>query len=369
MDTAGATAAAQRTADKGIAWLLKQQQDDGSWQTDKSVPPAVTAMVMRIVAQDARHGPASPVVKKALANLLATQKADGGIYKDMLGTYNTAICISCLASLNDPALKGVIDKAVAYLKANQWTDAVALPNGEKIDEKHPNYGGWGYGGTRGRPDVSNTAVALEALKDAGLKPDDPAYQAALKFVSRMQNRSESNPAAWAGDDGGLVYSPGREGNGESSAGEFTTPDGKRRLRSYGSMTYAGLKSMLYTGLTKSDPRVKAAMGWIEGNWTVDENPGMAQAGPRSSPRAGIFYYYNTLAKALAINGEATIVDRARVSHDWRLELIGKLAAVQKEDGSFIGEHQWMENSPIIATSLAMLALQDAMKDLAARPAR
>ena len=33
----------------------------------------------------------------------------------------------------------------------------------------------------------------------------------------------------------------------------------RVLRSYGGMTYAGLKSMAYAKLTRDDPRVKAAV--------------------------------------------------------------------------------------------------------------
>ena len=34
------------------------------------------------------------------------------------------------------------------------------------------------------------------------------------------------------------------------------------LRSYASMTYAGLKSMIYAGLDRDDPRVKAALDYI-----------------------------------------------------------------------------------------------------------
>ena len=78
------------------------------------------------------------------------------------------------------------------------------------------------------------------------------------------------------------------------------PDGKRIVRSYGSMTYAGLKSMIYCGLTKDDPRVKAAWNWIRKNWTLDINPGMQFSNPKD-PKAGesgLYYYYHTLARAL-----------------------------------------------------------------------
>ena len=43
-----------------------------------------------------------------------------------------------------------------------------------------------------------------------------------------------------------------EVDGESFAGAFVTPDGERRLRSYGSMTYALIKSYLYLDGTQID---------------------------------------------------------------------------------------------------------------------
>ena len=43
------------------------------------------------------------------------------------------------------------------------------------------------------------------------------------------------------------------------------------------MTYAGLKSMIYAGLSRDDPRVKAVLSYIIQHYTVDENPGLAQS--------------------------------------------------------------------------------------------
>jgi len=54
----------------------------------------------------------------------------------------------------------------------------------------------------------------------GLKPGDPAYENALKFITRDQNNSETNKdAKWAGDDGGFIYSPANDG--ESMRWRFT----------------------------------------------------------------------------------------------------------------------------------------------------
>ena len=58
--------------------------------------------------------------------------------------------------------------------------------------------------------------------------------------------------------------------------------------SYGNMTYAGLKSMIFAGVDADDPRVKAAWEWVHKFYTVKENPGMGQNGvstiSRCSPR-------------------------------------------------------------------------------------
>jgi len=356
-----AVAQGRQVVERALKYLVSQQQANGSFQHSDREPPAVTALVVQGLAHSPAYGAKSEAARKAVEYLAGVQQSNGGIYRDMLANYNTAIAISALASLDDPSEKARIDKAVAYLKGAQFGDSIAGANGQRINPALA--GGWSYGGARGgAPDVSNTAIVLDALHDSGLKSDDPAYQAAVKFLSKLQNNSETNSAPWAGNDGGFIYNPGRNGEGNSAAGEFTTPDGKRALRSYGSMTYAGLKSMIYAGLSKDDPRVKAAWDWVRSHWTLEEHPGMKAAGADSA-KDGIFYYYNTLAKALAVYGEPAITDKSGQSHDWRLELIAKLASIQKPDGSFVGEAKWMEDNPVIATALAVLAVESAVGDL------
>ena len=156
-----------------------------------------------------------------------------------------------------------------FLKTMQWDES----EGKSRDDAF--YGGAGYGGNNSRPDLSNTAFFIEALRDTGLPADDPALQKALVFVSRCQNlKSEFNDQPWAGkvNDGGFVYTAAN--GGSSMAGK----DADGGLRSYASMTYAGLKSMIYAGLTRDDPRVKAALDYITQHYTLDENPGPGPAG-------------------------------------------------------------------------------------------
>ena len=348
---------------KAIKYFTDHQKTDGSFKLDDREPPALTGMVLRVMARDSADGAKTPAAKQAIAYLLATQKPDGGIYDQMIGNYSTALCISGLAAANDPALKDPIARAVGYLKGGQWSDAIAAGRGQKVDPNSPLFGGWNYGGSgrrSGRADLSNTAQVLAALKDAGVSKDDPAFQNAVKFASRLQNNSETNQSKWAGNDGGFIYNPGENGEGDSPAGTYTNADGQKMVRSYGSMTYAGLETMLYAGLSKDDPRVKAALTWIRSNWTLDEHPGMRGKG---DPQAGVFYYYDVFARSLAAYGEPVITDKQGIAHDWRKELIAKLASLQKPDGSFQGTDQWMESDPMIASCLATAALQEALQDL------
>jgi squalene-hopene/tetraprenyl-beta-curcumene cyclase len=116
------------------------------------------------------------------------------------------------------------------------------------------------------------------------------------------------------------------------------------------MSYSGLKSFLYAGVSKEDPRVKAAVTWIRNHYTLEENPGMG--------KAGLFYYYHTFAKAMDALGEEPFVDAKGNKHDWRMELFQTLQKQQLENGSWrnLGERTFQEDNPDLATAFALLSL-------------
>jgi squalene-hopene/tetraprenyl-beta-curcumene cyclase len=354
---------------QGLAYLQKNQQTDGGWQAP-SDPPAITSIVVKAFVQDPHFKGSDPFIEKALAKIVSYQQPDGSISDDRLGTYNTAISISAIAESKQDQFKPALIKALGFLRDAQFIDKVdGVPAEMKVSESNPAYGGFGYGQKGKNADLSNTQTALDALKDAGLKPDDLAFIAAQKFLTRVQNNSETNDQKWAADDGGFIYTTGD--GGSSKALDYTTPDGKVVHRSYGSMTYAGLKSMIYAGISKDDPRVKAAWKWVTNNWSLDDNPGIKFGDPKNAKGStdGLFYYYHTLARALHAYGEPVITDAQGNKHDWRVELIQKLAEQQQPDGSWTGQQKWMENKPILSTAYAILALQEAQEDLQSHPAK
>ena len=331
----------EQMVDKAVGFLsTKAQAADGSYNA--AAGPAVTALITTAIL---RHGrsPEDPVVAKGLAHLEAFIRDDGGIYAE--GTYyknyETCLAVLCFSEANRGGkYDAVLKKADAYIKENQWGSG-----GEKGPQDFE-YGGAGYGKNK-RPDLSNTNFLLDALKATGNDENSEAVQRALIFVSRCQNlESEHNTTPFAAkiNDGGFYYTPAA--GGVSQAGNDDAAGG---LRSYASMTYAGLKSMIYAGVKPDDPRVKAAIGWLKKNYDLDSNPGMGDA--------GLYYYYHTFAKALSALGQDKFVDEKGVEHDWRKELIDELASRQRPDGSWVNENsKWLEGDASLVTGYALLAL-------------
>ncbi|MEY4180330.1 MAG: hypothetical protein RLY70_3904 [Planctomycetota bacterium] len=330
----------EQMVEKAIGYLRTSGQlSDGSYASP--IGPGVTSLVTTALL---RHGrsPDDPMVARSLKYLEAFVQDDGSIAKQgsRLPNYETCLAVMCFSEANrNGRYADLLKKADAYLKGQQFTEARGKG---KSDVE---YGGAGYGG-EGRPDLSNTAFLVDALKATGNAADSEAIQRALLFVSRCQNLETEltiNKSAVTNPDGGFFYTAAA--GGASPAGK--TDEGA--LRSYGAMTYAGLKSMIYAGLNKDDKRVKAALLWLGKNYSVAENPGMGQA--------GVYYYYNTFAKALDAMGEGSFVDAQGKSHDWRAELIAELARRQQPNGSWVNtDRKWMESDPNLVTGFALLAL-------------
>lgn len=331
----------QAVRDKAIAYLKSSQGKDGSW-SPKLAGPGITALV---VAGLAGNGVAAddPTVARGLKYLESKVQPDGGIYDRFLANYVTAVSLMALKETNKGGrYDALLKKGAAFLKGIQTDE-------NNADEKDVHFGGFGYDGKK-RPDLSNTAFAVEALLAAGIPRDDPAIARALKFVGRCQNLpGEFNDQPWAKkaskeDAGGFVYNPtpGKDGRDVTPAGG---------LRSLGAMTYGGLKSFLYAGVDKSDPRVKAAVGWIRRHYTLEENPGLK--------KAGLFYYYHTFAKAMHALGEDPFTDAAGKKHAWRTELFEALRRQQRADGSWSnqGDRVFGEGNPDLATAFALLSLR------------
>jgi len=348
----------------GVKFLLSQREKDGGWSLNGkgAAKPAATALVLAVLVKDPAYGPRHDVVKQGYKVLLSYQQKDGGIYdpSENWNNYCTALAVSALAAAGQPEYKEPMNKAVAYLKTLQIVPGMESPDGGKLGEDSPFVGGVNYGkpeqegGPRRPGDLSNVAFWMQAMHDAGVDKEDEHVQRALKFLNRVQNRSESNPETFAAEgtnDGGFVYSPVESKGGDGPNGQG--------LRSYGSMTYAGFKSMLYAGVERDDPRVQAAFNWIRRYWTLENNPNL----PTQQNQEGLYYYYHTFAKALRAWGQPVVRGRDGKDHNWREELITAIGARVQRDGSWDNaKDRWNEGSPVLVTAYVLAALQEATAD-------
>lgn len=329
----------QGMIDKAVSFLRKVgQSDDGSFSSKAG--PGITGLVVAgLLSVDV---PADdPLVAKSLKFLVGTLHEDGGLYapKSTHANYETCLAIMALSKANQAGkYTELIKGAERFVKQQQWDE------GEGILSDDVAYGGAGYG-SKSRPDLSNTAFLIDALRSAGVSEEDEAIQRALVFVSRCQNlESAHNRTEFASkiNDGGFYYTPAA--GGDSMAGK----DENGGLRSYASMTYAGLKSMVFAGVDREDFRVKAAKKFLYNNYSVSTNPGMGSS--------GLYYYQHTMAKALDALGEKEFNTKDG-PRDWKSELLNHLKKAQQENGSWTNtDARWMEGDPNLVTGYVLLTL-------------
>lgn len=344
------------------AWtFLEAHQHDGTFGLEiggwDGAEPGITALNLSAGCWLAdRLGQPRPAwIGQGLDYLVSLQKPDGAIAAHGLDVYTTSVAIEALLAGGRESDTPVIERARQYLVAAQSDEG----EGYSI-ESDPLYGGIGYGGDE-RPDLSNTNLALEAAARAGTPEGDTLFQKALVFLERCQNLGERQSHEWprpnggtlvSGTDGGATYMPGNSPAGENERGA-----GIWQARSYGSMTYALVKSYLFCGLRADDERVIAAVRWLGLNFTVESNPGFAKPADGAQ---GLYYYYLALSRTLQLIPDA-LHDAAGQPIDWRGQLTAKLLREQRTDGSWIndGSPRWWEGAPTLCTAYAVLALASA----------
>jgi len=369
---------------KAFSWLLEQQKDgvfsvsfpatnDKGETVMQSFPdPALTGfglMALQGKPISKRSKVEQETIEKGIAWLVQQQNEDGTFGQQVLN-YTTSVVVGALARAKDPLHAPVLQKAQKALLMFQNIEAGGYDSSDR------DYGSIGYGNSQ-RGDLSNTHFSMEALRATGLPEDHEAMQKALVFLQRTQNLKASNDfkgkvphpneqgeeiEVQSGDDGGAAYYPGN-----SAAGYIVQPDGTAIARSYGSMTYALLKSYTLAGVKGDDPRVVAAVKWIQNNWTLAVNPGADPALGEKIKYQGLFYYYMVLAQALDA-AEIETFERSREGGDggaqgslidWRKELRAHLESMQHDDGSWINgkNGRWMESMPLLCTCYALVALE------------
>jgi squalene-hopene/tetraprenyl-beta-curcumene cyclase len=221
-----------------------------------------------------------------------------------------------------------------------------------------------------RANLSATMYGLAALMSAKIPTTAPEYRKALGFVERCQNYADDpglpqrDPRL---DDGGFFFSPAdpiqNKAGGEDGLG-------RRRFRSYGSMTVDGLRCLLAAGLPADHPRVVAARNWLVDHFTVEHNPGSFD----SPALQDAFYYYYCWGFAhaflhLDVRWLKTPGGGCQAAPvDWPTVLAEAMLRRQGSDGTWANEFgEAKENDPLVATPMAAATLLICRQMLARLP--
>ena len=296
----------QAAVQKGLAYLRQQARFDGGWSDQHSYPGGVTALCAMAML-NAGVPADDPKVAGGLAIL-------EGLPNTM--TYVVSLKCQALAAANPK-------KYAAQLQAGaNWLAKAQLQAGT-----------WTYSQRLGGGDNSNTQFALLGLHEAakaGAKVAQPVWRNSASYFLNTQN-----------PDGGWGYTAGP------------------RRQSYGSMTAAGLASLIICGqrLNVGGPKVfqngaypgcgrymqnkaiAAGINWLTKNFSVEENP-------KYRATMWLHYYLYGLERTGMISGLRTFGP-----HDWYRRGAAFLAATQQAGGS------WTDNGgPVTATAFAVLFL-------------
>lgn len=336
----------KKSIDHGVTFL-KGQQKGGKWLNH----PGVTSLCLLAMIKSPRNYNRldGPWMRNPLEYIVKLQKKDGAIYdensKAPTKNYVTSLSMIALSATKDPIYKDVIEKGKKFLIKIQ------VDEGEGYDkDKDYHWGGIGYGGDQ-RPDLSNLHIALEALTDAGLDKNHEVFKKALVFVERCQDKEGNKYFDTGNAEGGFAYSVDLPTNKNLPTDKSISKNKENIVIPYGSMTFAGIKTLIFCSVDLDDEKLTAALNWVEKNFSVDKHPGMQKGD------IAIYYYYYTLAKALNMleKSDATILEKRKIQ--WKVLLAKKLLERQQKDGSWVNkEKKYMEGVPVLCSAYAMNAL-------------
>jgi len=341
--------------DKGLAWIVPQQNVDGSWGSGCHRPAYTGLVVTKLATRALELGkkPTDPTYEYADeiakgVDYILTQKHDIAIGMEPAGDpdgngngigvyfndcgweimYQTGIAMMALSAVGRPADKGVVQDAVDFVA---WAQADPACGAHR--------GGWRYWYDYCDSDNSNSGYVSLGLGYAAASPPygfgitiPPfVYSELTLWLDVIQDDVNGDP-----DDGGSWYDPG-------------TP--WVNILKTGNLIY----EMGLTGDTRETARVKDAVDYIERHWA---DGGSCTAGWRGH-RQAMF----AMMKGLESLGIQKLdLDGDNVAEaDWFAEVSQHLVDTQQADGSWPWDC-WGDQ--LLSTTWALLTLEKTVPPLA-----
>lgn len=285
--------AAERAIEKGLRFLIKDQNRNGSWGSQHQ--PALTSLALMsfmLKGHFPKRGRYGSALDKAVRYLIQRAKEGGGYFGTNM--YNHGLATLALAEVwgmsNREEIRDTLKRAV-----------------EVILKAQSSSGGWRYHPQPRDADISVTVmqiVALVSAKEAGIYVPKKTIDRAVAYVKRLQVRFT----------GGFGYtSPRQEGFARTAAGAM---------------------SLLMCGEKPDSRAVKSALGYLNRY-------------PDSKFRDERWFYYGHYyaVQAMYQAGEDYY-------QKWYPQIRAALLARQKNDGSWSGG----QGGGAYATSMAILIL-------------
>ncbi|WP_302119617.1 DUF4159 domain-containing protein [Allorhodopirellula heiligendammensis] len=301
----------QRSIDRGIDYLRKSQTQRGGWREYSGYNCGLTALCT-LAWINAGVSRQDPDLVRAMEYLRTFPPQD---------TYSVSLQTIVFCTV------GALEDVPRIRRNVEWLTELQKPAGAR------NAGAWGYTRSRGYGDQSNSqfaVLALGAAVERGIEVPRPVFEAAAGYWRKMQF-----------PEGGWSYGSG--------------------LRPSGSMTCAGIGSLIICGSSlsdlsdanvahlnccggdASDEAVDRGLEYLSRIFTVGANPG--------GEMLSYFYYLYAVERIGRLSGRRLIGNR-----DWYREGAERLVSLQDNFQGFWQGGGVVESNRDVATSFALLFL-------------
>ncbi|MEQ8763252.1 MAG: squalene--hopene cyclase [Planctomycetota bacterium] len=298
------SAEVNRIYERGLTFLAQSQTQDGTWGGQPGIT-AICLMAFLARGEDPDFGRYSLQIRRATRNLITNQDSSTGYLGNRM--YDHGFAMLALSEAYGAVDDGSLWTGAGSSKQRSIGEALELAVRCAITSQEKNqFQAWRYSPDSSDADTSVSGavlVGLLAARNAGIEVPDTSIDAALDYFKSMTS-TESGSVGYSGGMGGMGESMNR-----SSIATLVTAIGKR----------------------KDSDEYKATLAHIKERIDHQEH---------SYP----FYFRYYMAQAL-FQGDPESWAR------WNRETTSILGGLQRENGSFSGNH-----GDAYATGMALLAL-------------
>ncbi|PQO31650.1 hypothetical protein [Blastopirellula marina] len=342
-----------RTTSSGIAWLLRQQADDGGWHSatygNLRDGIGITALVLKALVEVTPHlheslaKLISPAITRGIAYLTATSDKHGLVCGPNKSSdnpvYATALLLDALHSLpNATSNRQTAQRLLAALQQAQFGPANHCP------ETALEFGGWGslfpVGVNKLPGDAANISVTSHALRTLQRydRLDDATAKRAASFLNRCRG----------GKGYAFVPDPHSPLN---KLGTEQLPGGDLRARGYASATCDACLAWLALGSKFVEPYQSALTAYTEMPlpWLWTDN--RTRPSREIAAQAGLYFYHAArLGELWRATSNTALGARILLTTE-------QLVTHLQIDGSWQNSIDTMrEDDPLIATALGLMGL-------------